>query len=114
MRISDWSSDVCSSDLVDFGLISRQGRHALAYGLLQRRRGGSFAKPEWCRRWAIWFLRGNAVGRDIRLGRAYAYLHQVAVFVPSKKRGGHGVQHFVGQYAEIGRASCRERGCQYG
>src|SRR3546814_21006719 len=39
MRISDWSSDVCSSDLLPFG-----GRHLLAHGELLRAHGGLAAR----------------------------------------------------------------------
>src|SRR3546814_1212200 len=73
MRISDWSSDVCSSDLIPDHGERRAGRdpcgpHPCAAGRGRAHRGG--------RR------------RDRRGGR---------------KRGG----------GEIGRASCRERVCQY-
>src|SRR3546814_5443279 len=85
MRISDWSSDVCSSDLrcpgavvaaagglpdrraVDAGLTADAGMHAIV--------GAAQAEPE----------------------------HVVAVAEPPA----------VGRAAEIGRASCRERVCQY-
>src|SRR3546814_1007061 len=45
MRISDWSSDVCSSDLVDRGQLARRepfgrlGQRKLRKGLRKRRRG---------------------------------------------------------------------------
>src|SRR3546814_3052364 len=64
MRISDWSSDVCSSDLTG--------------------RGGDGA----------------------RFGHAVARQH-----VPSRRR--HPGSERRGRSAEIGRASCRERVCQY-
>src|SRR3546814_1080515 len=77
MRISDWSSDVCSSDLL--------GRRAAA--------------NEPC-----------AVFTAIGLSRHDAGLEK---FARRRRR------HFLHRHAalggkiEIGRASCRERGCQY-
>src|SRR3546814_7383216 len=67
MRISDWSSDVCSSDL--------EPRRTLL--LLSSRHGH-------------------------RSGEAAAYCHPAGL--------GTGRQHAA---IEIGRASCRERVCQY-
>src|SRR3546814_12444792 len=40
MRVSDWSSDVCSSDLVDLGAVDDRDRHgAFDLGTLQARTG---------------------------------------------------------------------------
>src|SRR3546814_6762240 len=73
MRISDWSSDVCSSDLRTNRdrlprTVERRGRWPCPSALLLRRKAG----------------------------RSDAAAH------PTHGAGG-----------EIGRASCRERGCQY-
>src|SRR3546814_1219347 len=65
MRISDWSSDVCSSDL------------------------------------AILIRGQNGIGRDIN------YL----VDIPLDSRGR--TPKLKKQHVQIGRASCRERVCQY-
>src|SRR3546814_3704973 len=74
MRISDWSSDVCSSDLVDAAAAAGDGQ---AHALLVARRQGDLAA-----------LLGHRLG---------SVLHQV--------------QDRLDQ--QIGRASCRERVCQY-
>src|SRR3546814_1947425 len=77
MRISDCSSDVCSSDLID------PRPAALDEG---RRPGGG-----------VGWIAGRAALQDI-LGRHGAVA------------GERGPDHELG---EIGRASCRERVCQY-
>src|SRR3546814_4770403 len=74
MRISDWSSDVCSSDL---------GRHRRA-----------------CRR-AITFEAALGHVQQERLGGRDATLDAILAD-----------RHDLPEY-EIGRASCRERVCQY-
>src|SRR3546814_1482133 len=71
MRISDWSSDVCSSDL-----LSRARRRERAAQADQA--VGKFRQESWC----------AAGGRDVHERRACAL-------------------------PQIGRASCRERVCQY-
>src|SRR3546814_2168454 len=83
MRISDWSSDVCSSDLAAAG-----GRPPAAQ--TRRRRGGMV--PRLSRR-----LRP---GRRRRPGVAVA-------------RGGGGTARPGHDRRQIGRASCRARGVHY-
>src|SRR3546814_11778648 len=86
MRISDWSSDVCSSDL--FGCVALEqadlGPRRIMFGkprdLLEQFRPPMIVEPP--RR-----------ERLLRLGKAG--------------------QHIGGEGGEIGRASCRERVCQY-
>src|SRR3546814_6825637 len=73
MRISDWSSDVCSSDLADLRLALQQGMSDFAA----------------CRTDVVF------------LGPAYALAGIVLVHLT------------VGHDLQIGRASCRERVCQY-
>src|SRR3546814_5219385 len=82
MRISDWSSDVCSSDL---GVFARDGQMG---GL------GDLATT----------TEGDPIdGHDHRLGKGFeARRHRLAA--------PHKVPH---RYVQIGRASCRERVCQY-
>src|SRR3546814_3467393 len=86
MRISDWSSDVCSSDLQD-------AEAGIAADLLQqfvRRPPGVRQFPEMVRRLVQDAGQEHIAGADL-LGQLRALL--------------------VGQ--QIGRASCRERVCQY-
>src|SRR3546814_3610047 len=81
MRISDWSSDVCSSDLQQaLGTVGGGDR------LQERRRGGIAHVVD---RDEV-----AALGADERIGRA--------------------ADHVEGEpLGQIGRASCRERVCQY-
>src|SRR3546814_15540120 len=96
MRISDWSSDVCSSDLAGgkAGLADEEGgaRQFHVAG-----RGGE----------------DHAVGGD-ELDLAE---HRVAIDAAhvgaGLKRGGELGFAAGSGLIEIGRASCRERGCQY-
>src|SRR3546814_16204739 len=87
MRISDWSSDVCSSDL-----------------LLRLSYGGREIYTKWARRaQQLWEARQEEFGRrmfynngSLRVMAADALAEQRAIFD-----------------RQIGRASCRERVCQY-
>src|SRR3546814_12881892 len=86
MRISDWSSDVCSSDLTD--LYSRRAREDVSalcdpWGRPRRTAAGC----------------GNRQGRDGGADRRCAALGAE--------------RSLVAAAAQIGRASCRERVCQY-
>src|SRR3546814_1638335 len=78
MRISDWSSDVCSSDLATFRFVVN------SEGLLQM-------YSHLCARLYIHSGEGLAV----------KFIHPL-----------RHVSHATGQN-QIGRASCRERVCQY-
>src|SRR3546814_17562904 len=82
MRISDWSSDVCSSDLATAGRTAA-GRQAPPYPL------GRAAAP-------------RAAARRLRETGA-SYRPAAVDIVDLAGRIGR----------QIGRASCRERGCQY-
>src|SRR3546814_5270047 len=86
MRISDWSSDVCSSDLMaTYGFHTIHGRApALATGL-------KLANPNL----NVWVISGDGDGLSI---------------------GGNHTLHVLRRNVDlqkIGRASCRERVCQY-
>src|SRR3546814_1164574 len=89
LRISDWSSDVCSSDLAAAaGSAAEQpfleSRLGLRAGPVDRERVGHRA---------VALQRGaRRVGREVAL---------------------HHAQQLVQTLVEIGRASCRERVCQY-
>src|SRR3546814_8725080 len=91
MRISDWSSDVCSSDLLlsseeDEDEAEDEGTTGFPFTL--RRRGDPAEE---------WGLPGEA--ND-----------------PRRAPGSYfdGLDDRDGDHDEIGRASCRERECQYG
>src|SRR3546814_5746089 len=101
MRISDWSSDVCSSDLPatpaeiaedlgwprssSFKLVATLAAKGYLYE--PRARGGYYPSPRW-------LVLAEAVSRAEPLPEAYHRLAQDLM-------------------QEIGRASCRERVCQY-
>src|SRR3546814_11344758 len=92
MRISDWSSDVCSSDL-PLGRLG--GIHLGHRGLAGDTVGTAVLGP------------GGAVdqqGRGVDLGRHVGDLGLGELVI-----GELLVEHL----AQIGRASCRERVCQY-
>src|SRR3546814_8729818 len=101
MRISDWSSDVCSSDLLlrVEGLHTYYGRaHILADLALEAGRGE-----------VVVLLGRNGAGKSTTM-------KSVIGLVPAAK----GTVTFedkridrMPSYREIGRASCRERVCQY-
>src|SRR3546814_9952460 len=97
MRISDWSSDVCSSDL--------DAKHHPALKLVEPLRAfipvvvGAGVRPADDHHDELAVV--DALVADRRL-------EQVAVFLDP------GLQvQWNGQHGKIGRASCRERVCQY-
>src|SRR3546814_9521376 len=92
MRISDWSSDVCSSDLAAQGPASTQGLGLqVGYNSDYRRATLAYETPKL---WVYQFQNGwGRVDLNIELGVSYW----------EAKRG----------RSEIGRASCRERVCKY-
>src|SRR3546814_11715556 len=92
MRISDWSSDVCSSDLLG-RLLPRAGNGHEAAFALDEQVVGLFALVR----------AAQAVAGDVAHDQA-------------RMPGMQGVERqaqAVGGAGEIGRASCRARGCQY-
>src|SRR3546814_17535483 len=101
MRISDWSSDVCSSDLLAQGIV-----HARAPGI-QAMTANQVA---------------DAIGVSLK-PRLHLGGQACDVLVVVENR--HADTGFVGRHTAegflqfvvfeaIGRASCRERVCQYG
>src|SRR3546814_12258594 len=89
LRISDWSSDVCSSDLLDRDFAVEQQMPAPA------REGGARGQ---CRT----IIGRVAIGGDAIFGRSLdPRIFLVEDEVDDTRHG------------EIGRASCRERVCQY-
>src|SRR3546814_14943303 len=94
MRISDWSSDVCSSDL--------ELEHA------DRQRAEVFAQQR--------FARGDVESREAQLQVAPGDAPPPAQ-QRTQQRAQWRAQRALPrpwQPCEIGRASCRERVCQYG
>src|SRR3546814_11330812 len=103
MRISDWSSDECSSDLVSFDAVtfhypSRPETSALMDFTLHIRAGETVA----------------LVGPS-GAGKSTVFQMLLRFFDPqsgSVKVDGHDVRRLE-PADQIGRASCRERVCQY-
>src|SRR3546814_2916474 len=85
MRISDWSSDVCSSDLPAF----HGGRNRASRRSCRARRG------------------------RIAPGRRRVFRRRTKPLVDPELLGELGAPRFP-CFGEIGRASCREKVCQYG
>src|SRR3546814_19635358 len=109
MRISDWSSDVCSSDLVEIVEIGNAGQHGYGYF------NGAFHA-------CVRFFQCHAI-----LGGQLPHRSQPgnnAKTLPSGKRLNGGIAlikklniapEFIdkkGLYHEIGRSSCWDRVCQ--
>src|SRR3546814_3792098 len=87
MRISDWSSDVCSSDLASN---ARSGANVLTLKSPPTEKGILFARHAM----AVFAAKGN--------------MHEAAQIAKTH----YGDESPVTK-AQIGRASCRERVCQY-
>src|SRR3546814_15945804 len=99
MRISDWSSDVCSSDLLDAFVSTIE--HWLEEDLKVPRKQRHTAKRVFDRlRDERGFTGGYTIIKDYMRERDQ---RRQAVFVPLSHPPGH----------EIGRGSVRERVCQY-
>src|SRR3546814_18912004 len=99
MRISDWSSDVCSSDLLRFLLVDRQN-------------DGHPPLPDTGRRLdPMQPCEPVAVDRNLRQGTAPAMPPVVFDQSPMQRFVGDFLQ--LGIQGQLGRASCRERVCQY-
>src|SRR3546814_18385118 len=94
LRISDWSSDVCPSDLSQHRW-SLRGRSARICD-----------RP--ARRWQAADLR--AVGRKT----GEKNLTQRRKGAKRKRQPRSGIPMYAAARRQIGRASCRERVCQYG
>src|SRR3546814_2802572 len=86
MRISDWSSDVCSSDLPSFAAIANPADVTAES------------------------IRDQSMYQEcVQSFAADAQFASVIVLMPSA----HGAAAVSRAEAQIGRASCRERVCQY-
>src|SRR3546814_7741465 len=89
MRIIDWSSDVCSSDLSlpDIPTLMEEARAATGLA--------DFGEDDWWREPLS--IQLDSINREARLNKSGAITQRARL---------------VGALAKIGRASCRERGCQ--
>src|SRR3546814_5068052 len=97
MRISDWSSDVCSSDLLDV-------EH---WKCEERPYHGHDSAED------IYRLASDPV-RQANDQRNYEYVQDVRKEQKRKNPGGiHSDVVKISYREKIGRASCRERVCQY-
>src|SRR3546814_12872443 len=111
MRISDWSSDVCSSDLPDVVQVDQDlvGRWGLGVAVSEERLGlgdghGQHLADVLAAEGVLQHGRLEALALALLAGGGDPGHHrQVGVDHAGPVAGG----------AEIGRASCRERGCQY-
>src|SRR3546814_15879379 len=101
MRISDWSSDVCSSDLYHTAMERMPGSEEEPKGLTRRQLlVGGGAGAGLLLAWGLW-PRSYAPNLKAAQGE-----HVMGAFLKIAEDG----QVIV---IEIGRTSCRERVCQY-
>src|SRR3546814_19077217 len=99
MRISDWSSDVCSSDLC--------GTRIRACTWRSRTRAAS-PTARTAARTSCW---STEPGRDGPAGRGMSRALTVVQLLPALESGGV-ERSTIEIAAEIGSAACRERVCQ--
>src|SRR3546814_19486739 len=93
MRISDWSSDVCSSDLSQ-PRVSRHVRILVEAGIVERRREGSWV--------FLRIIRGGAVGDILAHADDWPFSARVALVVAHDARR-------LAATRQLGRASGREK-----
>src|SRR3546814_19183312 len=109
MRISDWSSDVCSSDLIDGEGLDAVVINASGCGTTVKDYGYMFrADSDWAGKAA----RVSALARDVA-----EFMSEIGLGVPIEKPGLAVAYHAAcslqpGQQ-QIGRASCRAREWPY-
>src|SRR3546814_20152901 len=119
MRISDWSSDVCSSDRESFGIVKAIGQrrddmdgqfmlaaeHTIVelagIGIVLPVAVADLALLDDAIEQQLFQLLGQVGVLDVGV---LDFLFDVLFFVG---------QVFIGITIEIGRSSCRERGCKY-
>src|SRR3546814_3059420 len=105
MRISDWSSDVCSSDLAEEAVEQARGQLAALIGASPREvifTSGATESNNLAIKGAARFHRARRPHVVTLTSEHKCVLESVRQL----EREGHPVD-------EIGRASCRERVCQY-
>src|SRR3546814_13145295 len=104
MRISDWSSDVCSSDLADAGRRADGGLPRDATLVADRGAGGGGDGAR--------FACGRSRETARRAAAPAGYRPSRRGVVDELPERAFGEQR--DRLSQIGRASCRERVCQYG
>src|SRR3546814_7570335 len=108
MRISDWSSDVCSSDLsVNPNIILPMKTHSLL--------GKDHGYPTISVKATVGVIYIVRDPRDVVISAADHYgltVDQAIEMMADKKARGRGTAGTT-VHEQIGRASCRERVCQY-
>src|SRR3546814_5591652 len=105
MRISDWSSDVCSSDL----LTNETPRIGFVRELIRYESKEIISAPPRVKPWVYCSQVDelfNIVNRTQMTRAAFNVSHARYMLTPTERLEGKSVP-------EIGRASCRERVCQY-
>src|SRR3546814_16580377 len=113
MRISDWSSDVCSSDLSGANLSrakSARRRWRLPGQLRRLDGGGRLSDRAGTRLCAVARTVRGALARTARREASAERPAGAARLCQAPDRGPSRHRQF-GLRGEIGRASCRERGC---
>src|SRR3546814_21151221 len=106
MRISDWSSDVCSSDLFRLRINVKADNRIFVSGM--------GLESEWKSNVQV---RGTTASP--RLSGTLEVVRGTYSFASKRFDVDHGIVRFEGgewtnpQIDQIGRASCRERECQY-
>src|SRR3546814_20250936 len=106
MRISDWSSDVCSSDLK-----AQPGQHIchlLKLPTPSQRHGGStpLGRGEICPSSTLLRSTTNFAGSWFRFRSILTWLRRFLISSKTRKKFQEGLR-------KIGRASCRESVCTY-
>src|SRR3546814_13772658 len=106
MRISDGSSDVCCSDLANpEDALARQEAHRLLFLSLASGYATAFVDPDYPDFVPIVSSVFNSVGTNPDFVYAYTQIDGTGSYRLSGTRGD--------ALFQIGRASCRERVCQY-
>src|SRR3546814_17197367 len=110
MRISDWSSDVCSSDLRQIHQRWLRGDIIVPQIMVRRLKGpahGPAFRIQRNYRTRIAIVQcGSMTAIIVRCSISRRYEDEASILVRAHRCPTVGA-------AEIGRASCRERGCQY-
>src|SRR3546814_9187830 len=108
MRISDWSSDVCSSDLLVESVL--MGDTSIVGGVKQAI--NNIARIEVRKFTEQLFAGADEKIRELLRGQN-GVDRAIGLLEKSADRGGTSVGNFATAVEQIGRASCRERVCQY-